>query len=86
MNKWEILPQEEEQDYRNCTDRFWVLKCSAFFYELQIQTISCTASRACLLSSPVCGGRKTRGGKRSINYPTLELMNIYLLMLHVGRG
>lgn len=88
MNKCEILPQEEDQDYRDCTDRFWVLKCSAFFF-----MNSKSRQSPALLHAPVCfpapcveEEKQEGGGERSINYPMLELMNIYLLMLHVGRG
>lgn len=48
MNKCEILLQEEELDYRNCTDRFWVLKCSAFFMN------SKSRQSPALLHAPVC--------------------------------
>lgn len=40
-----FLHWEKEEDYRKCRDSFCVLKCSGFFHELQIQTISCAALR-----------------------------------------
>lgn len=40
-----LLHWKKEQDYKNCRDRFCGLKCSVFFHELQIQTISSAASR-----------------------------------------
>lgn len=49
-----FLHWEKKEDYRKCRDRFCVLKCSGFFHELQIQTISCTALRCfpCMFAFP----------------------------------
>lgn len=51
----------------------------------QSPVLLCGASRTCLLFQPLVWRKKNKKGKQSINYPMLELVNIYLLMLHVGR-